>query len=112
MCTSWFDIEVLYLTLAGAEVVITDYEELLPIIEQNIKANTKEEHKVSVSALKWYKNVLWYVVTIRGEDVSKLKPPFDYVILSNIGISISSFFPHPKKLKANHINLFWTLCLH
>jgi len=58
--------------LLGADVVVTDHEDLLPLIRQNIATNTSLCHKISAIALNW------------GDDVSSLQPPFDFIIASEV----------------------------
>ncbi|XP_031565488.1 protein-lysine methyltransferase METTL21D-like [Actinia tenebrosa] len=59
-------------SVLGADVVCTDLQDIIPLIELNIITN---KHLVtgslSAAVLKW------------GEDVSQLLPPFDYIFIAD-----------------------------
>jgi len=56
--------------LLGAETILTDKDDQIPILKSNVELNLKNSTKVRVEKLLWV------------EDVSHLSPPFDVVIAS------------------------------
>jgi hypothetical protein len=82
-------------------VTFTDIPEMIYLLEQNVRNNLSSEHNPLVKAHTWYGVIILTQLTAskkRGDDVSSLSPPFDYVVGTDVLFKIQMVEPLIKSL--------------